>query len=281
MVTNLEAEHLDCYADGDDLRRAFIAFGNRVATFGSVVVCIDDPGARSLVPDLRRRAVGYGFGDGAELRADSLETSPAGSTFRVLRAGYGLGTVHLAQPGEHLVRNALAAIAVGLELGVPFRDLAATCASFAGVARRFERRGERDGVTVIDDYAHHPTELRAVLAATRQAFPGRRIVAVFQPHLYSRTRDFADAFGRALTGADVAMVLPIYPAREEPINGVDASLVVAAARSAGHPSATGGPQVGEAASALQATIRPGDVMLTLGAGDVWRVADLWLAEAAG
>jgi len=281
VVTNLEAEHMDCYTDAEDLRRAFVAFGNRVATFGAVVVCVDDPGARSLLPDLRRRTVRYGLSDGAELRADDVMTDREGSAFHVRRSGERLGAVRLAQPGEHLIRNTLAALAVGLEVGVPFADLAAACAAFGGVARRFERRGGRDGVTVIDDYAHHPTELRAVLAAARQAFPGQRLVAVFQPHLYSRTRDFADDFGRALTGADVAMVLPVYPAREAAIDGVDAGLVVAAAKAAGHPAACEGPAVDDVARRLDEVLRSGDVVLTLGAGDVWRVADSWLGEGTG
>jgi UDP-N-acetylmuramate--alanine ligase len=281
VVTNLEAEHMDCYTDAEDLRRAFVAFTNRVAAFGAVIACVDDAGARSVIPDARRRVVRYGLGDDAELRAADVETRPDGSTFVVRRAGEKLGTVRVSQPGEHLIRNTLAAVAVGLEVGVPFADLAAACASFDGVGRRFERRGDRDGVTVIDDYAHHPTELRAVLAAARQAFPGRRVVAVFQPHLYSRTRDFADEFGRALTGADVAVVLPVYAAREAPVDGVDAALVVAAARVAGHPSASEGPGVRDAATALDAIVGPGDVVLTLGAGDVWRVADMWLARGAG
>jgi UDP-N-acetylmuramate--alanine ligase len=281
VVTNLEAEHMDCYTDAEDLRRAFVAFANRVAAFGAVIACVDDAGARSVIPDARRRVVRYGLGDDAELRAADVETRPDGSTFVVRRAGEMLGTVRVSQPGEHLIRNTLAAVAVGLEVGVPFADLAAACASFDGVGRRFERRGDRDGVTVIDDYAHHPTELRAVLAAARQAFPGRRVVAVFQPHLYSRTRDFADEFGRALTGADVAVVLPVYAAREAPVDGVDAALVVAAARVAGHPSASEGPGVRDAATALDAIVGRGDVVLTLGAGDVWRVADMWLARGAG
>ncbi len=278
VVTNLEAEHMDCYTDAGDLRRAFVAFGNRVAAFGAVVVCVDDPGARGLLPDLRRRAVRYGLSDRAELRADDVVTDRHGSSFDVRRAGERLGAVRLVQPGEHLIRNTLAALAVGIEVGVPFADLAAACAVFGGVARRFERRGDRDGVTVVDDYAHHPTELRAVLSAARQAFPGRRLVAVFQPHLYSRTRDFADDFGRALTGADVALVLPVYPARETPIDGVDAGLVVSAAKTAGHPSACEGPSVDEVPTQLDEVLRSGDVVLTLGAGDVWRVADSWLGE---
>jgi UDP-N-acetylmuramate--alanine ligase len=252
-------------------------FANRVSTFGAVVLSTDDPGASALRPAIRRRVVGYGLGDGADLQARDVVADAGGSGFGVWSDGESIGTVRSPQPGLHFVRNSLAAIAVGRELGIPFDVLAGALETFPGVARRFDRRGDRDGVTVIDDYAHHPTEIRAVVAAARQAFPERRLVAVFQPHLYSRTRDFASDFGRSLTGADLVVVLPIYPARELPIDGVDAALVVAAAKTAGHVEVMVGPAVDDAAAALDEWLRPGDVLLTLGAGDVWRVAEEWLA----
>ena len=280
VITNLEAEHLDCDGGFDDLASAFAAFANRGSAFGLVVLCDDDPGARSLRGALRRRVLGYGLGADAGLRADEVTATPAGSEFTLRQDGDKLGRLRLGLPGLHNVRNAIGAVAIGLELGLDLATLVEGCAGFPGVARRFERRGERDGVAVVDDYAHHPTELRAVLAAARQALPGRRLVAAFQPHLYSRTRDFADDFGRALTGADVAVVLPVYPAREQPLAGVDASLVVAAAVRAGHPAVTVGPPVTEAFGFLRGLLRPGDVLLTLGAGDVDRVAAAWLAGEA-
>ena len=175
---------------------------------------------------------------------------------------------------------ALAAITVGLELGWAFDDLTAACADFSGVARRFEVRGDRGGVTVVDDYAHHPTELKALLEATRQAMPGRRVVAVFQPHLYSRTRDFASEFAAALLDAEVAVVLPIYPAREEPIEGVSSRLVVDEALRLGHPRVLAGPPIEEAMRQLEDLLEPGDVLLTVGAGDVDDLATAWLEGAA-
>ncbi|HSL19364.1 MAG TPA: UDP-N-acetylmuramate--L-alanine ligase [Methylomirabilota bacterium] len=279
VVTNLEAEHLDCYADAGEIEAAFATFCNQTSVLGRVILCRDDPGAWSLSGSVERPRLGYGLGPDAELRAAGLELDAAGCRFRVLRHGNELGEVELRLPGRFNVRNALAAMAVGLELGVPFDALAAGCASFTGVARRFDVLGSRDGVTVVDDYGHHPTELVAVLEAARQAMPGRRLVAVFQPHLYSRTRDFAEGFARALLGADVALVLPIYPARERPIAGVDASLVVAAARRLGHRAVSVGPPVADAAEAVGALLEPGDVLLTLGAGDVHRVAEAWLGGA--
>lgn len=280
VITNLEREHLDCYGDERELAQAFVAFANRASVFGVVVLCADDPGASSLRPAIRRRTVTYGSASDADLRFEVATADAAGTDFRVTRDRQELGTVHLRLPGLFNVRNAMAAVAVGLELGHEFSVLADACSQFTGVARRFHLRGERAGVTVVDDYAHHPTEIEAVLEATRQALPGRRIVAVFQPHLYSRTRDFAEGFARALLGADVAVVLPIYPAREQPLDGVSSQLVVDEAGRLGHPAVLAGLAPHDVMTQLGELLRPGDVLLTLGAGDVDRVAEKWLREAS-
>jgi len=276
VITNLEPEHLDCYDGTEDLEATFAAFANRVSPFGAIVLCGDDPGVRSLAGRLRRRTIFYGMGDGADLRATGIEAEPQGSRFTVLQREESLGSVFLPLPGSHNVSNALAAIAVGLELGVAFDRLAGACADFAGVARRFDVLGEKNGVTVIDDYAHHPTELKAVLGAARQALPGRRLVAIFQPHLFSRTREFAGGFGEALLAADAAVVLPIYPAREAPIPGVDSEIVVEEARRLGHEAVTSVEGMDEALVRLEEVLTPGDVLLTMGAGDVYRLAERWL-----
>jgi UDP-N-acetylmuramate--alanine ligase len=280
VVTNLEAEHLDCYGSEEELRTAFIDFANRVEPFGAVIVNVDDPGSRDLAPWIRRRVITYGSGGDAELRATEIEADEHGSSFAMMSGDRRLGSIRLPLPGRHNVGNAVAAVGVGLELGVDFDTLSAACESFAGVARRFELVGERDGVLVIDDYAHHPTELRAALQAARQASPGRRLVAVFQPHLYSRTREFAIGFAEALMGADSAVILPIYPARERAIPGVTSELVVAEANRLGHPLVLSAGGVDEAVGVLGELLRPGDVMLTLGAGDVFRVAESWVGGAA-
>lgn len=280
VITNLEPEHLDCYQGPEDLEAAFALFANRVSPFGLVVGCADDPGVWALKRRLRRRTLWYGLGGEAALRATDIEAGTDGSRFTVEDRERILGQVSLPLAGRHNVRNALAAIAVGLELGVPFETLAGACAKFTGVARRFQVLGERNGVTVIDDYAHHPTELLAVLGAARQTMPERLLVAVFQPHLYSRTRDFATGFGEALLAADVAIVLPVYPARERPIAGVDSQLVVAEARRLGHGSVSSVAGIEEAVARLSEAVAPGTVVLTMGAGDVHRVAEMWLEETS-
>jgi len=277
VITNLEPEHLDCYEGEGELEAAFATFANRVTPFGRVVLCGDDAGARSLEPRLRRRALWYGTTTGCDLRATDIVADAGGSRFTVESAAGGrLGTVRLPLLGLHNVRNALAALAVGLELGVEFARLAAACATFAGVARRFQVLGERAGITVVDDYAHHPTEIAAVLAAARQAMPGRRLVAVFQPHLYSRTRDFAESFGAALLAADVVLVLPIYAAREAPIPGVRAGIVAEEARRRNHAAIEAVDGMDAALGRLEELLQHGDVLLTLGAGDVHRIAETWL-----
>lgn len=280
VVTNLELEHLDCYETPAELDAAFAAFCNQTAKTGCVILCWDDDGSHRLAGAVHRPVVGYGFSEDADLRAVDIRTETRCSRFTVVRNGESLGEAAISLPGRFNILNALAALAVGLELGIPFAALASGCESFSGVARRFDVLGARDGITVVDDYAHHPTEIEAVLGAARQAYPGQRLVVVFQPHLYSRTRDFAEGFATSLLGADVAVVLPIYPARERPIAGVDEELVVAAAIRKGHPAISAGPAVAGASVVIDGLLTEGDVLVTLGAGDVHRVAEDWLRGAA-
>jgi UDP-N-acetylmuramate--alanine ligase len=208
-----------------------------------------------------------------------ISSQPGSSSFTVVAGTEILGDVVLPLPGEHNVANALAAVAIGLELGLEPGQICRALASFTGVARRFELLGEAGGVTVVDDYAHHPTEITAAIAAGRQAFPGRRLLVAFQPHLFTRTRDLASELGAALAGADGALVLPVYPAREQPIPGVDASLVVAAVREAGLGQVWEVSGFDEACTVLRRIAERDDVMLTLGAGDVSRLAQRWLEGA--
>ena len=267
VITNVEADHLDIYKDLDDIRATFSLF-TRAARY--VVLCADDAGAMSVPLPASAEVVRYGLSS-PDARLVARDVRPAsgalGSAFRVVLDGDDLGELTLRVPGDHNVRNALAAVGSGLALGATLPQMRAGLAAAEGAERRFQLLGDRRGVTVVDDYAHHPTEIDATLSAARAAFPGRRIVAAFQPHLYTRTRDFAVAFGRALASADVAFLADIYPAREQPIAGVTSALIAAAARSAGRAVKWEGPR-SEMAAALERAVQPGDVVITLGAGDI-------------
>ncbi len=284
VITNVEADHLDTYRDLDDILDAFATFANRVPFFGSIVLCADDAGARSLLPRIQKRVVTYGASpdSDARLTAERIDLHPSAAatsatSFVVRDAEQGvLGEVRLRLPGRHNVANALAAIAVGRELLIPFDTIARALESFTGVVRRFENKGERGGVLVVDDYAHHPTEIAATLAAARQVYPERRLVALFQPHLFSRTRDFAQEFGRSLAEADLAIVMDVYPSREAPLPGVTGELVARAARGAGARSVSYVSEKKAVVDALESTLCPGDVLLTLGAGDVVRFGEEYL-----
>jgi UDP-N-acetylmuramate--alanine ligase len=278
VVTNIEADHLDTYRDLSDILDAFATFANRVPFYGAVVACLDDAGVREILPRVKRRVVTYGESPEASLRADRIRLEASGTTFEVWEGRtWSLGEVRLPLPGRHNVANALAAIAVGRELSVPFPTIVRSLKEFTGVVRRFETKGERGGVLVLDDYAHHPTEIAATLAAARQVHPSRRLVALFQPHLYSRTRDFASDFGRALCAADLAVVTDVYPSREKPIPGVTGELVAKAARAAGHPNLVYISEKGEVVGKLEQLLKPGDLLVTMGAGDVVRLGEEYLA----
>ena len=282
VVTNIEADHLDTYRDLADILDAFAIFANRVPFYGAVVACLDDPGVLAILPRVKRRVVTYGESPEAILRAGEIRLEASGTTFEVWEGKtWSLGKVRLPLPGRHNVLNALAAIAVGRELSIPFPTIARALKDFTGVIRRFETKGERGGVLVIDDYAHHPTEIAATLAAARQVHPGRRLVALFQPHLYSRTRDFAEGFGRALLASDLAIVTDVYPSREKPIAGVTGDLVAQAARRAGHADILYIAEKTRVVGELERVLKSGDLLLTMGAGDVVRLGEAYLAGASG
>jgi UDP-N-acetylmuramate--alanine ligase len=282
VVTNIEADHLDTYRDLPDILEAFTIFANRVPFYGTVVACSDDAGILEILPRVKRRVVTYGESPDANLRATGIRLEATGTTFDVWEGRtWSLGTVRLPLAGRHNVLNALAAIAVGRELSIPFPTIARALRDFTGVVRRFETKGERGGVLVLDDYAHHPTEIAATLAAARQVHPARRIVALFQPHLYSRTRDFAADFGRALLACDVAVVTDVYPSREKPLPGVTGDLVAEAARRAGHSSVVYVTEKAEVVGELERILKSGDLLVTMGAGDVVRLGEAYLAGGSG
>jgi UDP-N-acetylmuramate--alanine ligase len=277
VVTNIEADHLDIYQDLDDIRGTFAAFA-REARF--VVLCADDPGANAMETSPSSEVIRYGIDSrDARLLARELTLGALATRFEVEYDGERLGEVELRVPGLHNVRNALGAIGAGLALGGKVPQLAQGLARFGGVERRFQRLGEVHGVAVIDDYAHHPTEIEATLGAARSAFPGRRLVAAFQPHLYSRTRDFATEFGRALAPADILLLTEIYAAREQPMPGVTTTLLTDAVTQAGGTVHWRGDR-SHLADAIASVARDGDVVVLMGAGDITRTGPELLARIA-
>ncbi len=271
VITNIEWEHVDIYEDLEDTRDAFVEFADGVPFYGAVIACIDDPQVRHILPRLKARALTYGLTEEAQLRAVDIEEEGFISRFDVEFEGRRLGQVELMAPGIHNVQNALAAIGVGLELGIDFEEIRLGLSEYAGVYRRFHRRADVGGVLVIDDYAHHPTEVEATLEAAKKGWTDRRIVAVFQPHLYSRTKKFYREFGRALSKADVVIVTDVYPAREEPIDGVDGKLVADAVD--GNAQVVYVADKSALADRLVELTEPGDLVLTMGAGDITEVGE--------
>jgi UDP-N-acetylmuramate--alanine ligase len=276
VITNIEADHLDIYADLEDLKEAFVQFANSVPFFGAAILCLDDDTVREVIGDVERRVITYGTTRQAQIRAEGLVQEGALTRFGVVRESTLLGDVTLHAPGLHNVRNALAAVAVGLELDIPFAKIQKALAAFTGVDRRFQIKGQVGGVIVIDDYAHHPTEIEATLDAASNGWSDRRIVAVFQPHLYSRTRDFQDGFARAFYDADVLVVTEIYGAREQPIEGVTGKMLADLTSRYGHRDVRFVGDKDDVPAYLLDVARPGDLVLTMGAGDVWKCGERFL-----
>ncbi len=270
VITNVEPEHLDHYGTVDAMEDAFAAFANRLPFWGRAVLCIDDPGVQRLLPRIARRRTTYGFSAQADWTAIDLEKAGAGSRFRVRRGGETLGSARLRLPGRHNVANALAALAVASELDVPFAQAAEALASFAGVERRFEDKGSARGVRIVDDYGHHPTEIRATLAAAREVHAGR-LVVVFQPHRYTRTRDLFDDFAAAFHDADLLVLTEIYAAGEPKLLGVEATELALAVRQRGHRDVRFLADLEAIPAALAPELRAGDLVLTLGAGSITRL----------
>ena len=282
VVTNIDPEHLDHYGDFDAVRRAFIEFVHNVPFYGAAIMCIDHPEVQAAVGQVRdRRVVTYGFSPQADICGVDVRPESGGNRFDVVIRQRGeedrrIEDVVLPMPGRHNVQNALAAIAVAIELGCPDQVIRSGFASFSGVRRRFTRVGEVGGVAVIDDYAHHPVEIRAVLAAAREAAQGR-VIAVAQPHRYTRLRDLMEEFQAAFNDADSVYVAPVYPAGEAPIEGVDAAALVQGLRARGHRAAHEIDGPAALAVELAKEIAPGDLVVCLGAGDITR----WAAGLAG
>jgi UDP-N-acetylmuramate--alanine ligase len=278
VVTNIDREHLDTYRDLADIQEAFLGFVNKVPFYGAAVLCLDDPPVQDILPRVERRAVTYGLSTQASVSARDVRLEASGSSYTASLGGNALGSVALAVPGAHNVVNSLAAVAVGLDLGVSFDHVRDGLQSFTGVDRRFQTRGESGGVLVIDDYGHHPTEITATLDTLRRRAGARRTLVLFQPHRYTRTQALWDEFCRAFHFADALLVTDIYPAGEEPIAGVTSQALASAIAQKGHRRVVYAGDLKAATARLIAEAREGDVVLTLGAGNVGAAGEELLKE---
>ena len=273
VVTNIDREHLDTYKDLADVKQAFLNFVNKVPFYGAGVVCLDDGPVQDILPRVERRVVTYGLSPQAQVSARDVRLKPGGSTYVLSANGQTLGEIDVAVPGAHNVLNSLAAVAVGLELAVPFESIRQGLAAFTGVDRRFQIRGDVGGVLVVDDYGHHPTEIRATLETLRGRAGSRRTVVLFQPHRYTRTQHLWDEFCRAFHLADLLLLVDIYPAGEEAVAGITSQALAEAIARRGHRQVLYVGDLKAAAERLAREVKEGDVVLTLGAGSVWTAGD--------
>lgn len=278
VVTNLDTEHLDTYSGMEDITEAFLRFVSRVPFYGAAVLNLDSDPVRKLMPLVERRVITYGTTRHADVSAREVVLRDLGSDFSVFWYGKHIMDISLSVPGAHNVSNALAVVAVGLELEIPYEKIASGLASFSGVERRFEIKGEKNGVRVIDDYGHHPTEIRATLAAARNYWQDGRIVVLFQPHRFTRTLYLHSEFGGAFLESDLLFILPVYPAGEQPIEGVSSRLIYDAVKGAGHREVYLIEERDDPLAILVDALRPGDLLLTLGAGNVWKIGEEFLEK---
>lgn len=274
VVTNIDREHMENYADMDDVRKSFATFVNKVPFYGASVLCLDDPHVQTVIPEVVRRRITYGLSAQADIAAREVRYDQKfGSRYQARLMGEPVGDITLRVPGLHNIYNSLAAIAIGLELEVPFATIKKALSEFTGVNRRFQFKGEAAGVIVVDDYGHHPTEIRATLVAAKLGAAGRRMVVLFQPHRYTRTQDLMEEFARSFNNADVLMVTDIYAASEEPIEGVSGESLVEAVSRFGHKDARHVGSVEDATQALLNEVHDNDMVITLGAGNVYRAGE--------
>ncbi len=271
VVTNIDLEHLDFYKDMDHIQNTFLDFLSRLPFYGLAILCLDDPHLPSLIPKLKKRYRTYGLTAQADIQARDVIQSGLSTRYRLFSAGKDWGEIRFKIPGIHNVYNSLAAIAVGFELEVPFDRIQEAFDCLEGVQRRFQIRGEFQGITILDDYGHHPTEIRATLNAARGCWPDRRIVVVFQPHRFSRTKALFEEFTTAFYQADSLLLLPIYAASEDPIEGIDSIHLMEGIKEKGHREVRLISNRADVIPSLKEILRPGDVLITLGAGDVWKI----------
>ena len=278
VVTNIDREHLDFYKDLEDIQAHFVQFVNKVPFYGAVIICLDDPNVQAIIPQITRRMITYGMTAQADISATQVEVmhDRFGSAFNVKYRGQDLGRVQLNVPGMHNISNAMAAIAVGLDLELSFEIIASALETFRGAERRFQVKGTHsDNILVVDDYGHHPTEIRATLAAAKSS--GRRLVTLFQPHRYTRTAALREDFARSFYDADVVLLTDIYAASEEPIEGITAQALAEDIERFGHRNVRYIGSVEQGAQAIAEVVQSNDLVLTLGAGSVWKAGEEFLA----
>jgi UDP-N-acetylmuramate--alanine ligase len=275
VITNIDLEHLDFYPDLEAIKDSFVEYACKVPFYGSIVLCVDDPNVRSIIPRIRKRKVSYSLGGEADLEGTMLRKEQTGWVFEVRHQKKQLGKVRAGIPGEHYVRNALAAVAVGLELDLPFEAIKKGIETFEGVGRRFELKGQVSGITVVDDYGHHPTEIAATIRAARENYD-KRLIVFFQPHRFSRTQALADQFGECFAGADVVFMTDVYAAGEDPIPGVSSDLIAEKVRKLGGIEVIGADSFETLIDKAIPHLDEGDLVLTLGAGDIYRAGELLL-----
>ncbi|MDK9708744.1 MAG: UDP-N-acetylmuramate--L-alanine ligase [Desulforhopalus sp.] len=273
VITNIDLEHLDYYRDLDHIKETFLQFIDKIPFYGAAIICLDDPNIADILPAIKKRTITYGLTPQADYYADKISWQDGRVHFTVKNAGGELGRVSIVPPGMHNVYNALAVVCVGMELELPFEKIQGALQSFAGVQRRMQKKGEINGITVVDDYGHHPTEIRATLAAIKQAWPEKRLVVLFQPHRYSRTKGLFKEFQTCFHQADYLVMTDIYAASEQPIEGVTSESLLAATMHHGQRNTRYVARVDRMAAELLPIIKAGDLVLTLGAGNIVRVGE--------
>ncbi|MCP4369257.1 MAG: UDP-N-acetylmuramate--L-alanine ligase [Deltaproteobacteria bacterium] len=273
VVTNIDREHLDFYEDLDDIKNSFLSFIDRIPFYGLAVLCLDNESVQKLIPKIKKRHTTYGMSAQADFQAENVKFEGLKSFFSIKHNGELLGDITLNLPGIHNVYNSMASIAVGMELDIDFEVIKNALKTAEGVQRRLEIKGEINGITVVDDYGHHPSEIKVTLQAATESWPDRRKVVVFQPHRYTRTRALFDDFTRSFYQSDVLVVLPVYAAGEKKIEGVKSDLMCKEIRAHGHSSVIFKKSIKEAVSHLKNVLNSDDILLTLGAGDVWKVGE--------
>jgi UDP-N-acetylmuramate--alanine ligase len=278
VVTNIDREHLDYYRDLDHIKEVFISFIDKIPFYGLAVLSLDDEPIQNIIPQIHKRFTTYGMSTQADLQAKDITFDGLKSKFQVHHHGKALGSITLNLPGIHNVYNSLASIAVGLELDIPFAVIKSALQTAEGVQRRLEIKGEAGGVVIIDDYGHHPAEIKITLEAVREGWSERRIVAIFQPHRYSRAKALFDDFTRSFYQSDLVVVLPIYSAGEREIEGITGRALFEGIRSHGHRNVVYMEGMENALLYLKEILTPGDILLTLGAGDVWKLGEMVLEE---